>query len=121
MHPLYAEGMKISEKLGNLATRGVSLSSEISQIEYELRVTKAKVERALIKQVGGEKKLGPTTEDRERIFTLALDADKSYKEQLKHRNEVELNLEQTKAEITSLRTKLNVILAAMRVDETGNK
>jgi len=62
MHPLYAEGMKISEKLGELCARVVQLTMELSQIEYELRVIKAKVERALIKQVGGEKKLGPTTE-----------------------------------------------------------
>lgn len=116
MHPLYADGIKIAEKLGELNTRVVYLSMELSQIEYGLRVTKAKVERSLIKQVGGEKKLGPTTEDRERIFTLALDADQSYKEQLKHRNEVELNLEQAKAEIASLRAKLNVIIAAMRAE-----
>jgi len=119
MHQLYSEGMKTAEKLGELSVRVVNLSMELSQIDYELRVIKAKVERGLIKKVGGEKKLGPTTDDRERIFTLALDADKSYKEQLRRRNEVELNLEKAKAEITSLRNKLNVILAAMRAGETG--
>ena len=120
MHPLFDESMKITEKLSELNIRIVDLSMKLSQIDYELRVTKAKVERALIKQVGGEKKLGPTTDDRERVFTLALDADQNYKELLKNRNEVKYSLEKAKAEITSNREKLNVILIAMKVNEIGN-
>jgi hypothetical protein len=113
MHPLYASAMEVCEKLRETRLQAVELSSELAQAEYDLQLTKAKVERALIKQVKGEKALGPTVEDRARIFTLALDADKDFQSRLNRRNETELKLERVKAETASMQDKLRVMLAVM--------
>jgi len=121
VHPLYSTAMETTDKLREVRLQVASLSMDLSQAEYNLQLMRAKVERGLIKKVKGEKALGPTVEDRARIFTLALDADADYQGQLKRRNEVELKLEQAKAELASLRDKLSVLLVAMKAtDEPVN-
>ncbi|MEA3459772.1 MAG: hypothetical protein U9R11_03710 [Chloroflexota bacterium] len=120
MHPLYAAASEIADKLKAARLQVVHLSSELSQAGYDLRVVKAKVERGLIKKVGGEKALGPTVESRARIFTLALEADENYKAQVKRRNAIKLKLEEAKVEVASLRDKLNMMLAAMKAAEDSN-
>ncbi len=114
VHPLYAAATEVVDKLREVRLEVVRLSAELAQVEYDLRLAQARVERGLIKKVGGEKALAPTVEDRARIFTLALDADPGYREQLNRRDELKAALETAKVELASLRDKLNVILAAMK-------
>ncbi len=115
MHTLYETAREKTDLLKEARLQVVHLSSELSQTEYDLHLSKAQVERGLIKKVGGEKALGPTVESRTRIFTLAVDADENYKAQLKRRNAIELKLEEAKVEVATLRDKLNLMLTAMRV------
>ena len=114
MHPLYAAAIEVVERLEDARQRVVHLAAELAQAEYELRVRKARVERDLIKKVGGERALAPTAEDRARVFTLALDADAEYREKLQRWREVSSALEEAKVEVAALRDRLNVMLAAMR-------
>ncbi|MDY7039319.1 MAG: hypothetical protein SVX38_00490 [Chloroflexota bacterium] len=118
MHPLYGEAIEIAEKLRGARLRVVSLLSELAEAEYDLAVVRARVERGLIKQVGDEKKLGPTVESRERVFTLGRDADEEYRAQLGRYGQAKMNLEQAKVEVASLRDRLNIMLAAMRAEES---
>ncbi len=117
MHPLYTSAMETAHALRDVRLEVAGLSMELSQTEYHLQVVRAKVERGLIKQARSEKALGPTVEDRTRVFTLALDADAEYQRQWKRCNEVQLKLEQARAESLSLREKLSVMLAAMQVTD----
>ena len=117
MHPLYTTAMETTNALRDIRLQVASLSMELSQAEYHLQVVRAKVERGLIKQARSEKALGPTVEDRTRIFTLALDADAEYQRQWKRCHDVGLKLEQAKAESASLRDKLSVLLAAMQAND----
>jgi hypothetical protein len=118
MHPLYGEAIAVAEKLKEARLQVVLLSSELAEAEYGLAVVQARAERGLIKKVGGEKKLGPTVESRERVFTLARDADEEYRAQLERHGQVKMKLERAKAEAASLRDRLNVMLAAMRAEES---
>lgn len=117
MHPLYTTAMETTNALRDIRLQVSSLSMELSQAEYHLQVVRAKVERGLIKQARSEKALGPTVEDRTRVFTLALDADAEYQRQWKRCHDVGLKLEQARAESASLRDKLSVLLAAMQTAE----
>jgi len=117
MHPLYEMATEVVDRLRAARLEVAHLSVELAQVEYGLRVAQARVERGLIKKVGGEKALAPTVEDRARIFVLALDADQDYGEQLRRRDELEKSLEEARVEVASLRDKLNVMLAAMRATE----
>ncbi len=117
MHPLYEAGMKIIDRLRETRLQVASLSMELAQAEYQLQVIKARVERALIKQVKSERALGPTVEDRARIFTLAVNADPDYQAQLKQHAQLKLKLEQVKTEAAFLRDKLTITLAAMKATE----
>jgi len=114
MHPLYEASIATIEELEEARLRVVHLSMELSQVEHDLCLRKAQVERGLIRKVGGEKALAPTVEDRARIFTLALAADPEYEEARKRRDEIALGLEQAKVKVAALRDRLNVMLAAMR-------
>lgn len=117
MHPLYAAANEVVDKLRAARLEVVRLSAQLAQAEYDLRLTQAKVERGWIKKVGGEKALGPTVEDRTRVFTLALDADEGYREQFRRRNEIATRLEEARVEVASLRDKLSVMLAMMKEGE----
>jgi len=117
MHPLYAAATEVVDRLRAARREVVDLSAELAQAEYGLRLAQARVERGLIKKVGGERALAPTVEDRARIFTLALDADQDYREQCQRRDGLKASLEEAKVEVASLRDKLNVMVAAMRATE----
>jgi hypothetical protein len=119
MHPLYEEALKLADRLKAARLEVASLTSELATVEYNLAVAKAKVERALIKQVGDEKRLGPTAESRERVFTLARDADQDYKAQAKRQIDTQARLERAKIEVAALRYQLTIILTAMRATEEG--
>jgi hypothetical protein len=114
MHPLYTKAMNVVEELKEARLKVVHTASELTQAEYALCLTQAKVERDLIKKVGSERALAPTVDDRTRIFVRALDADQDYKAQLQRRDALETELGEAKAEVASLHDKLNVMLAAMR-------
>jgi hypothetical protein len=114
MHPLYDEAMSVVTDLGDERIRIAHLAKELAETEYELQLRQAKIERDLIKRVGSERKLGPTVDDRARIFTVAVDADEAYQALRKKRTQLELELAEAKAQETSLRDKLRVMLAAMR-------
>ena len=116
MHPLYNEAMAIAESLRETRLRAAQLAAELGRAEYDLRVVQARVERALIKRVGGEKNLAPTADGRARIFVLALDADADYATGRKRVDELSLRLAQDKAEGQSQSDRLSVMLAAMRAD-----
>ncbi len=115
-HPLYVEATKTTEILQETRLKEVQLASEFAQAQYKLSVIKARVERTLIKRVKEEKDLGHSVESRERVFVLARDADPDFVAQLKHVSEIQLRLELARAEILSLRDKLNVLLTSMRVE-----
>lgn len=117
MQPIYEAANEIVERLRLARLEVVHLSAELAQAEYDLRLAQARVERGLIKKVGGEKALGPTAEDRARVFTLALDADEEYQARLKGRNALALKLEEAKVEVATLRDRLSVLLAVMRAGE----
>lgn len=114
MHPLYAKAQDTVDALREARLKVVRISTELAQAEYALCLAQARVERGLIKQVGGESALAPTVSDRTRIFTLALDADEDYEEQRTRRDALEAKLGEAKTEVASLRDRLNVMLAAMR-------
>ncbi len=116
-HPMYPEAMETVEQLRAARLEVARLAAQLNLAEYALRLAQARVERGLIKKVGGEKALAPSAEDRERIFTLALDADEEYQARLRERNELALRLEEAKVEVAYLREKLSVILATMRAGE----
>ncbi|MEW6080124.1 MAG: hypothetical protein AB1724_20125 [Thermodesulfobacteriota bacterium] len=115
--PLYETALELAEKLKEARLQAAALAKELLETEYQLKVAKAGVERALIKKVRSEKVLGNTLEDRTRIFTMALDADGDYKARLKQQADLTLKLEQAKIETSFLRDKLTVTLAAMRMPE----
>jgi hypothetical protein len=119
MHPLHSVANETVDRLKVVRLEAARLSAELVQAEYDLRLAQARVERGLIKKAGGEKSLGPTVEDRARIFVLALDADEGYRACLKRRDELALKLEEAKAEAASLRDRLSVVLATMRAGEGG--
>ena len=114
MHSLYAAAMEVVERLEKARQRVVHLAADLARAEYDLRVRKARVERELIKKVGGERALAPTAEDRARVFTLALDADAEYREKFQRWQEIKLALEEAKVEVAALRDRLSVMLAVMR-------
>jgi hypothetical protein len=114
MHPLYDDAMSVVTDLKEKRLRIAHLAKELAETEYDLQLRRAKIERGLIKRVGSERKLGPTVDDRTRIFTVAVDADEAYQSLRKKRNQLELELAEAKAEEASLRDRLRVMLAAMR-------
>lgn len=109
---------EIVEQLRRTRLEAARLSAALAQLKYDLCVSQARVERALVKRVGSEKALAPTVEDRNRIFTLAVDADEEYRDILRRHNEVKLQLEETKVEATALQDRLDVLLAGMRAAES---
>ncbi len=115
MHPLYDEANQIAEELQAARLEVAQLTFILAQNEYELTVVKARVERKLIKQVGDEKRLGATVAARERVFTLARDADEEYLLKLKRYNQSELALEQARVEVLALQDKLSIVLATLRI------
>ena len=117
MHQLYAATIEIVDGLKEARLEVVHLSAELAQVEYDLRLARARVERGLIRKAGGERALAPTVDDRARIFTLALQADSAYRAQLDHRREIGVRLEEAKVQVAALRDKLNVMLAAMKAEE----
>lgn len=119
-HPLYIEATKTTEILQETRLKEVQLASEFAQAQYKLSVIKARVERTLIKRVKEEKDLGPSMESRERVFVLARDADPDFVAQLKQVNEIQLRLETARAEVLSLRDKLNVFLTSMRSEKSSD-
>ena len=117
---MYEEAMTVAGKLKEARQEVVRLTGELKEAKYDLAVAKAKVERALIKKVGGEKKLGLTAEDRERVYTLALDADETYRSEWKRHFELETRLDLARAKVSALQDQLNVILTAMAADAGGS-
>lgn len=118
-HPLHAEALKIAETLRESRLKEVQFASEFAQAQYKFSVTKARVERNLIKKVKNEKSLESTAEARERILILARDADPDFLAQLKQVDEIQLRLETARAEVLSLRDKLSVFLTSMRSDKSS--
>jgi len=119
MHPLYTAATEVVDRLRAARLEVVHLSADLAQAEYDLKLAQARIERGLIKRVDGEKALAPTAKDtakdRDRIFTLALDADPDYGKQLGRCNALKMRVDEARAEVASLRDKLNVMLAAMNV------
>lgn len=114
MPDLYEEALDLAERIKAARLAVVDLSTVLAQAEYDLSVNKARVERALIKQVGDEKRLGSTVDARERVFVLARDADDAFNEQRKRRDAASADLERAKIEATALRDRLTIILTAMK-------
>ncbi len=114
MNPVYDEAMQLADKLHDARLEIVRIAGELTQAQYELTISAAKIERALIKRVGDEKKLAPTADARERIFILARDADEEYRAQHDRCNRLQLELDKTKAEAATLQDKLRIMTAAMR-------
>jgi hypothetical protein len=121
MESLYPDAVEIADRLKEARLQVVQLSAEVAEAEYDLAVTKARVERDLIKKVGDEKRLGPTSESRERVFTLARDADEEYLAQLKRHSEAGIRMEQARVEVQSLRDRLDIVLTAMRSGEKESR
>ncbi|ABW68067.1 hypothetical protein [Desulfosudis oleivorans] len=117
MQPLYETAMELTGKLKAARLQAATLSKNLTETEYRLKVKKAGIERALIKQVKNEKLLGNTLEDRTRIFTLALDADTDYQDLLRRHTDLTMELEQAKIEASFMRDRLTVTLAAMKAGE----
>ncbi|MDY6823678.1 MAG: hypothetical protein SWH68_07790 [Thermodesulfobacteriota bacterium] len=117
MHALYEPALELAAKLKDARLQAASLSQELLETEYQLKVTKAAVERELIKKVKNEKALGHTLEDRTRIFTRALDADTNYQALRKKQAELSLKVEEAKIEVSYLRDKLSITLAAMKAPD----
>jgi len=111
--------LRTAEELREQRLRSAELAAELAETDYELEVIRARVERGLIKRVKGEKALAPTAEDRNRIFTLALDADEDYRARRKAGAGLRLTLQKAKAEIGFLRDKLRIQLAAMESGDHG--
>jgi hypothetical protein len=114
---LYEAAMEVVDRLEQERLGVARLSVELAKMEYALQLIKAKIERGLIKKVGGEKRLGPTVEDRERIFVVAADADEAYREQLRQYYEMELQLKEARAREAALRDRLDVITAALKTQD----
>ncbi len=117
MHPLYTKAQETVDALREARLKVVHISTELAQAEYALCLAQAKVERDLIKQVGSERALAPTVDDRTRIFVRALDADQDYRARRQRRDTLETEMGEARAEAASLRDKLDVMLAAMRTAE----
>ncbi len=114
MHPLYEEAMQVAERLREARLEVIDRTVEAAQAEYDLAVVQARIERGLIKKVGDEKRLGPTVDSRERVFTLARDADQEFLAKLQQHNESKLKLDRAKVEVSALHDKLNIMLAALQ-------
>ena len=120
MNPLYSDAIEVADRLKEARLNVVRISSDVVQAEYDVTLAQARVERGLVKKVGDEKKLGLTTESRERVFTLARDADEQYLTQLRRYNEVKIRLEQAKVEVSALNDRLNIMLTAMKTNEDSS-
>jgi len=114
MQITYEQALQVAEELKTAKLQAAELSSAISLEQHELAVNKAKIERGLIRKVGGEKQLAPTVEDRERIFTVACDADDEYKRRWRNLHDKNLVLSRSKIEISTLEEKLRIMLEALR-------
>ena len=114
MHPLYERASAVVDELGTARMQVVGLAADLAEAEYDLRVSKDKVERVLIKKVGGERALAPTAEDRARMLTLAVDTDPEYRRLLNRREELQTSLDKAKAKAASVRDRLSLMPAAMR-------
>jgi len=112
------KAMIIVEKIKETRLQAILISNELQEINYDLSIIKAQIERKLIKKMGGEKKLAPTEEARERIFVLARNADEKYVELYKKSISKKTMLEETKVEIKFLQDKLNIILAVMKNNDS---
>ena len=117
MHTLYEDSLKLVEQLKAARLTVARLSDELAKAEYELTLIAAKVEREWIKRVGDDKKLGATVEARERVFTLARDADENYKAQLNRQWDIKAKLDEARIEASALQDTLSVMLAALRAGE----
>ncbi len=117
MNSLYDAAMQVVDELEQERLQVARLSMVLAEAKYALQLTRAKIERGLVKKVGGEKRLGPTVDDRARIFTVAVDADETYREQWKQHNKVRLQLEEAKVRVAALSDKLSVILTAMQAQK----
>ena len=114
MHPQYETAIEVAEKLKAARLGVIQLSSQLGSLDYGLRVTKAKVERALIKQYPHEKALGPTADSRARIYAIAVDADEGFRALMGRHEAAEIALGEAKVEESFLEDQLRVMLAAMR-------
>lgn len=112
---LYQEALDVTERIKNVRLKIVDLMARLSEIDYALRVSQAKVERDLIKRVGSEKKLAPTASDRERIFILARDADSNIVALQKQRDDLRFSIEREKAELSYLQELLAVTKMMMQL------
>ncbi len=111
---LIEQGETLLERLEEVRQEIARLSVGLTEAEYQLQVIKARVERALIKRVGGEKALAPTAEDRQRIFALALEADEDYRRQREAVQTLRQRLEERKAEERTLRDRFTWTLTLLR-------
>ena len=102
-------GLEIVAKLGETRREVARLSKELRTARYEMAVARARVERALIKKVGGERNLAPTADDRQRIFTLALDADPDYRAKWKKYSDLQYQLDVASAEQRTLEDELRAL------------
>ncbi len=117
MQITYAQALQVAEELKTAKLQAAELSSAIALERHELAVIKAKIERGLIRKVGGERQLAPTVEDRERIFIVACDADGEYKRRWKNLHDKNLVYSRAKIEISTLEEKLNILSEALRGEQ----
>ena len=114
MQNLYDEALRLAEEVKSARLNVLKQSKALAELSYKLNVKKSKIERGLIKQVGDEKRLGPSLDSRERVFVLARDADADYialYEQVENANEL---LETAKITVEYLEDKMTIMLTAMR-------
>jgi len=113
----YEQALQLAEEIKAARLEAAELSSTLSLERHESAVIKAKIERGLIRKVGGERQLAPTVEDRERIFIVACDADDEYKRRWKNLHDKKLVLSRTKIEIATLEEKLKIVLEALQSEQ----
>ena len=113
----YEQVLQVVEELKIAKLQAADLSATITLERHELDVIKAKIERGLIRKVGGEKKLAPTVEDRERIFIVACDADGDYKRRWKALHDKRLTSARSQIEIEALDDKLKIMMEALQSEQ----
>ncbi len=109
MDNMLEEALKINEQIKTAQIGVAKLAHQLVDEEYQHNLIKSQIERGLIKQVGDEKKLGQTVDSRERVFTLAKDADPAYVAALEKCNQTRYQIELAKIEISALREKLAIL------------
>jgi vacuolar-type H+-ATPase subunit E/Vma4 len=107
----YTEIQQVIEQLRQQRLLVLKHAQEEARLNYQLKFVQAKLERALIRQVGDEKLISPNLEGRERVFILARDSDPEYKTLLAQLSLAEELHEKAKIEVQFYHDKMAALLA----------